>query len=246
MCQWIFILLFAGCVPAFAQSQPQTKPVRSASIPEPVGDASWMRRVATQQGLLTNQPCRVCFIGDSLTEFWQSTGAAIWTAEIAPLKALNLGLAADRTEHILHRIQRLDFRRANPQLLVLLMGTNNLAMEPPDSPEEVVRGISAAVQMLRTKLPQASILLLTLPPNGDDPATPLRKRIQQTNTLLAQAPWPERVKLLPIHDIMVDAQGRWHPGYTLDGTHFSESAYAAFAQRLTPILNETLREKKQK
>lgn len=131
-----------------------------------------MRRVAEQQGMLANQPCQVCFIGDSLTEFWLHTGRAAWEMTFAPLKAINLGLAADRTEHVLNRIQRLEFRRANPKVVVLMMGTNNLGMTPPDSPEDVARAVVAGVTLLRTKLPRASILLLGIPPSGERPTRP--------------------------------------------------------------------------
>ena len=199
-----------------------------------------MRRVAGQQGVLTNQPCSICFIGDSLTEFWLHTGRATWEAAFAPLKAANLGLAADSTEHILNRIQRLEFRRANPKLIVLMMGTNNLGMVPPDEPEEVARAVRTAVTMLRAKLPQASILVLTIPPGGDEPRSALRKRIQQTNALLSQTSLPERVRVLETYSALVDEQDRWRDGFTQDGTHFTAAGYAKLAELLTPVVKEML------
>jgi lysophospholipase L1-like esterase len=236
--QWIFMILAviieATCCEA------QIKVPRAAFIPEINADASWMRRVAEQQGVLTNQPCRVCFMGDSLTEFWLHTGRATWDGEFAPLKAINLGLTGDRTEHILYRIQKLEFWRAKPQLVVLLMGTNNLGREVPDKPEDVVRAIAAGVTMLRAKIPQASILVLTIPPSGDEPESALRQRIKQTNALLLQMKWPDRVRLLAIYDAMVDERDRWREGLTLDGTHFSAAGYAKLAGLILPVAAETL------
>jgi lysophospholipase L1-like esterase len=214
----------------------QTKLRRAPYVPEPVADPSWTRRVDQQQRVLTNQPCRVCFLGDSLTEFWMHTGRATWDAEFTQFKAINLGLAGDRTEHILYRIKRLDFRRANPKLVVLMMGTNNLGMEPSDKPEEVVRAVITAVTMLRTKLPQASVLVLTIPPNGNAPESPLRKRVNQTNDLLSRTAWPERVRLLHVHDAFVDGAGHWGKGLSLDGTHFSAAGYARLAELVSPVV----------
>lgn len=199
-----------------------------------------MRRVAGQQSVLANQPCSICFIGDSLTEFWLHTGRATWDAAFAPLKAANLGLAADRTEHILNRIQRLEFRRANPKLIVLMMGTNNLGMVPPDEPEDVVRAAHTAVTVLRARLPRASILLLTIPPSGDEPRSALRRRIQQTNALLSQTSWPEGVRVLQTYPALVDEQDRWRSGFTQDGTHFTAAGYAKLAELLTPVVKEML------
>lgn len=218
----------------------QSEAPRAAYTPKPIAEAGWLRRVALHQGQLSNQPCRVCFIGDSLTEFWLHTGRATWELEFAALKPVNLGLAADRTEHVLNRIQRLDFRRANPSLFVLMMGTNNLGMEPPDKPEDVARAVVTGINMLRTKQPHASILVLTIPPSGEEPRSPLRQRIKDTNALLAQTKWPEGVRLLPVYDAMVDEQDRWKDGLTLDGTHFSESGYAKLAEIVASVVKETL------
>jgi lysophospholipase L1-like esterase len=234
----LFTLIAAACCGA------QTKAPRAAYRPEPVADAGWIRKVAEQQHALTNQACKVCFLGDSLTEFWTNHGRAVWDAEFAPLKAINLGLTADRTEHVLNRIQRLDFRRANPKVIVLMMGTNNLGMQPPQKPDEpadVARAVETGVALLRKKLPQASILVLTIPPSGHEAASALRQRIQQTNALLAQAKWPDRVRLLPVYEAMVDERDRWREGFTLDGTHFDTTGYAKLAELIAPVVKEMLK-----
>ena len=238
--QGIFAGMLAVATLHAAAQTPAPAIARAADRPEPISEVGWLRRVSTQQGILTNQPCKVCFIGDSLTEFWEHTGKADWDLQFAPLKSANLGLTADRTEHILERIRRLDFRRAKPALVVLLMGTNNLGMEPPDAPEDVLRAIQRAVAMIQSKMPQAKVLLLTLPPSGDEPKSSLRRRIQQTNTLITKATWPDKVRVLPVYEAMVDADDRWKSGYTLDGTHFSASGYSRLATLLAPAVKEVL------
>jgi hypothetical protein len=45
----------------------------------------------------------VCFIGDSLTEFWNAQGSPVWQLEFQNTKAANLGLAADLGTHLTMR-----------------------------------------------------------------------------------------------------------------------------------------------
>lgn len=240
MRQWILVML-AAVIGTTACCLAQAPPERAAYKPETTGEAEWSKLVMQQQGWLNNQPCRVCFIGDSLTKFWQDTGRPYWETEFAPLKAINLGITADRTEHILHRIQRLDFRRANPKVFVLMMGTNNLGKTPPDTPEDVVRAVEVGVSMLSAQLPAASILVLTIPPSGDEPGSALRKSIKQANDVLMKRKWAGQVRVLSIYEVMVDAQDRWRDGFTLDGTHFSETGYAKLTDLVSPIVKDMLK-----
>ncbi len=213
---------------------------RAAYIPRGIGEAGWLRKVGDQQMLLTNRRCRVCFIGDSLTEFWQSTGEAAWRAIEKDYAALNLGVAGDRTEHILNRISRLDFQRANPEMFVLMMGTNNFGMEPSDAPEDVVRAIEKAVGLLMKKVPRAKVVLLEIPPSGYEADSKLRQNIQAANRALAEKSWPSQVTVVECYKSMTGESGFWKPELTLDGTHFSPKGYDVLASILVPILQEKL------
>lgn len=46
----------------------------------------------------------------------------------APLGVANYGIAADRTEHVLWRIENGEVEGLNPRLIVLEIGTNNLGI----------------------------------------------------------------------------------------------------------------------
>lgn len=213
---------------------------RAADRPAPIADKDWYHRYGDHQGLLTNGRFDVVFIGDSLTDFWAYTGRAAWDAQIAPLKAMNCGIAADRTEHILWRIEHYDFHRAKPKLFVLLMGTNNLGMDPPDSPESVVRAILTATRFLLAHNASSKVLLLGIPPSGLEAGSALRTRIQKTNALLAAEKLPPSMTFLPLYSSFVDEKDLWRDGLTLDGTHFSTAGYARLADLLAPKLSELL------
>jgi lysophospholipase L1-like esterase len=229
------------CALAGSGLQAQTPPSpRTADHPRPIAEKDWYRRYADHQALLTNGRFDVVFIGDSLTDFWTYTGKAAWDAQIAPLKAMNGGIAADRTEHILWRIEHYDFHRAQPKLFVLLMGTNNLGMDPPDSPESVVRAILSAARFLLAHNSTSRVLILGIPPSGLEADSALRGRIQKTNALLSVEKLPPNVSFLPLYSTFVDDKDRWRDGFTLDGTHFSAAGYAKLADLLAPQLKELL------
>lgn len=206
---------------------------RTAEVPQALLEPGWMRQLGLQQLQLVNQPIRVCCIGDSLTEFWTHTGAATWQREMVPRKTANLGIAGDRTENILYRIQRLDFSRARPELVVLMMGTNNLNMPRPDPVEKVAEAVQKAVTLLKAKLPaSATVLVLGLPPNVLEPQSEFRQRVKAFNARLAAITWPEGVKHVSVYEVFVDDEDRWKPGLTVDGTHLSAAGYEELAKVL--------------
>jgi lysophospholipase L1-like esterase len=224
-------------------AQTSAPTTRAPDRPTPISEPSWFRRIAEHQTLLTNNRYDVIFIGDSLTDFWTATGKATWQTQLVPLKSVDCGIAGDRTEHILWRIQHYDFHRAQPKLFVLLMGTNNLGMDPPDKPADVARATLAAARQLLTRHPQAKVLLLTIPPSGPQPNSALRQQVKQTNALLEAEKLPPNLSILPVYPTFVDSGDQWLDGMTLDGTHFSAVGYARLAEILVPRLKEILGQK---
>ncbi|MBX9687879.1 MAG: hypothetical protein K2X27_14330 [Candidatus Obscuribacterales bacterium] len=100
------------------------------------------------------------------------------------------GIGGDRTQNLLWRIQHgeIDFRKqAQPKTVVVLIGTNNLVFwpdSPPSTPSEIAEGVAANIKEIRKRLPASQILALGLLPRAEDPKSPLRAQIIETNTLL--------------------------------------------------------------
>jgi hypothetical protein len=44
------------------------------------------------------------FIGDSITQHWETTGRMVWNKYYGDRNALNLGIAGDRIQHVLWRL----------------------------------------------------------------------------------------------------------------------------------------------
>jgi lysophospholipase L1-like esterase len=209
---------------------------RVADRPQPILDKSWSRTFAYQKRELASKQADICFVGDSLTEFWTSTGKAIWELEFHDMRAVNFGIAADRTENILYRLTRAGIAKNPPRVFVLLAGTNNLSNEPPDSPETTVSAIETIIKYITRQCPESKILVLNLTPNGYDPDSALRKRVIETNRLLSKLSLPDQVTLLDIYSVFADSSHRWKRGMTIDGTHFSERGYDYLSRALAPTI----------
>ncbi|MEM0895814.1 MAG: GDSL-type esterase/lipase family protein [Verrucomicrobiota bacterium] len=209
------------------------------AAPEPVADAFWIRTFEAQKHLL-NGSLDLLFIGDSLTASWLHAGKPVWELEFHSLRVANLGISGDRTEHILYRVLNSPVRVSEPKGIVLLVGTNNLAKAPPESPGETVNGVRAIVAALRKDCPESEIILVSIPPNGFEPETKLRKRVMEANRRLAMLAQEPGLQYLELHDELLDEAGQWKAGLTLDGTHFTMAGYDLFARRLRTLTREIL------
>jgi lysophospholipase L1-like esterase len=224
------VLLFLGLIETAVG-----EPAKAEAVP----DAGWMRTFAAQQRQLKKK-VDLCFVGDSLTAFWLHTGKAVWQLEFHAYKTANLGSSGDRTEHILYRVERSDFSKARPEVFVLLAGTNNLSRTPPDSEKATAGGVAKIVEAMRRKAPASKILLMSIPPNGYDPESALRKHVVAANKLLAKLGAGDSVEFLDVHDEFLDENGKWKRGLTVDRTHLSEAGYDVLARKIGPVVRKLL------
>ena len=113
------------------------------------------------------------FLGDSITHAWDNKGKKVWALYYAKRNALNLGFSVDRTEHVLLRLNNSAVDNINPELLVMMIGTNNTGRRQ-DKPEYTALGIKSIIANLQKRQPEAKILLLAIFPRGAKPEDKLR------------------------------------------------------------------------
>ena len=75
----------------------------------------------------------VYFVGDSITRRWGATDypelLAHWRKNFFGWNAGNFGWGADRTEHILWRLENGELDGVNPKVIVIHGGTNNIGAQ---------------------------------------------------------------------------------------------------------------------
>jgi N-acetylglucosamine-6-sulfatase len=180
---------------------------------------------------------RVVFLGDSITQGWEDAGKAAWEKHFAPLGALNWGYSGDRTEHLIWRLQNGDIQRVNPNLAVILIGTNNTGHEQRSS-GETVAGIQRTLGDLAWKWPDTKIILMSVFPRGADASDPLRKINDEINAQLKTLADGKRVHFLDINAKYLDAEGNLSKDTFPDLLHLSPAAYETWAEALVPKLKE--------
>jgi hypothetical protein len=76
----------------------------------------------------------VYFVGDSIARRWGATDypelLANWRQNFWGWNAADFGWGADKTQHILWRLEHGELDGVNPKIIVILAGTNNVGPQP--------------------------------------------------------------------------------------------------------------------
>ena len=149
--------------------------IRAVSHDNYGGDPNaWqIKRHNEKMNVVTNGGAKVVFIGDSITHFWETNGKAQLQKYFSEgdYKMLDLGVSADRTEHVLWRLnegKELDGYEA--KCILLMIGTNNTGHFPieKEPPADTILGIREILKTIRAKQPKAMIVLSPIFPRGRD------------------------------------------------------------------------------
>jgi lysophospholipase L1-like esterase len=181
---------------------------------------------------------RVLFVGDSITEWWQRFGTAAWRADFAPLGAVDDGVAGDTTSNVLARLESGSLRGIHPQVVVLLIGTNNIPLG--QSAADIARGVFAVVAVLHQHLPGARLILLALLPR-DNPGSLYRRDVEAVNRRLAAGAPRAGVVYLNLDPRLLEPDGNFIPGVVhRDLLHPAAPGYARLAAGLAPVVRRLI------
>lgn len=183
---------------------------------------------------------RLVFLGDSITAGW-GRQPAIWDKAFGQYDPVNFGIGGDRTQHVLWRIENGELEVIKPQAVVLMIGTNNSGT---DSAEDIAKGITAIVDTIKTKQPQAKILLLAVFPRGEKPTGKLgaaNEKLKQVNATIAKLDDGKTVHFLDIGGKFPVIDGNLSADAMPDFLHLSESGYQIWADAIGEKLAELMK-----
>jgi len=198
----------------------------------------WMPRHEEKLGLKRTRP-ELVFIGDSITQQWETSGAKVWAEHYAQYRALDLGFGGDHTENVLWRLQHGAVDGLAPRALVLMIGTNNTGDRQED-PVTTAAGIRKILDEIRTRLPDTKVLLLAIFPRDPQPGTRLRRINAGVNRLIEKFADAQNIVFLDISCALTEADGTLSHEVMPDYLHLSEQGYARWARAMQPQLDKLL------
>jgi beta-glucosidase len=213
----------------------------TAIIPVPrTGSVTNRQSLVLQRARENPGKCDIVFIGDSITERWETSGSNVWKEFYGGRKCLNFGVGGDRTEHVLWRFEQGQLDGLKPKVAVVMIGTNNSGDRGGNTEGEILEGVTAIIQQIRTRLPETKIILMGIFPRGKT-FSPQRGRILQVNQALEKFDDGKMIFYLDIGSKLIEADGGISPAMMHDYLHPEKPGYEIWAQAMEPKLKELLR-----
>jgi lysophospholipase L1-like esterase len=186
------------------------------------------------------------FIGDSITDGWQTTGKAVWEKYYGNRKAMNAGIGGDKTEHVLWRLDHGNLDGIKPKLAVIMIGTNNAPAAAKCTAEDIGEGITAIVNKVHEKSPETKILLLAIFPRNDKPAenSQMREKNAKASEIASKLADDKTIFYMDIGDHFMEPDGNIPHLLMRDQLHPNANGYAIWAAAIEPKVAELLGEKK--
>ncbi|MDF0644730.1 MAG: GDSL-type esterase/lipase family protein [Nitrospira sp.] len=225
--------------PFIHASVPEGKP--AAVVPAPQAESWWTTRHEHVLARIRQGNVGLLFIGDSITQGWASKGRSVWDEYYERRRAVNLGFAGDRTEHVLWRLDHGEIEGITPKLIVLMIGTNNSGHRH-DPPAETAAGIEAILRTLLMGLPGTKILLLGIFPRGASGADHLRQLNAAINERIRHFADSQRVFFLDLSRRFLDEQEHASRELLPDYLHLSERGYQVWADGMETMIKTLLGE----
>ena len=188
----------------------------------------------------------IYFEGDSITRRWGTSdnawkaNLANWTSNFFGWNAADFGWGADLTQNILWRLENGELDGANPKIIVVLAGINNVGTVPggDEKVENITHGLQAIVKVMQEKAPNAVIILTGIFPRNDNMA--VIPEINKINENLAKMADGKKLRYINVNDKLADENGKLYPGMTVDRLHPTPRGYQIWADALKPIFTEIL------
>ena len=197
----------------------------------------WVKRHEDILAAPGRKEAQIVFIGDSITDGWDSENAGlnVWKKEYVPMKALNLGINCDSTQHVLWRLDHGEVDDlANLKVAIVMIGVNNKGINRHKA-RDVAAGITAICGRLKKRAPHARILLLGVFPRffGKDNNENVNKTISKLHD-------GKHIFYLNINNALLKEKGAIRDRVG----HLSEKGYEIWAAQIRPTLRKLMRKQK--
>jgi lysophospholipase L1-like esterase len=221
--------------PPIPQADRKPEPVGDPSVAAPRSGSSAADFMKAHERLLARTKqgnIDLLLLGDSLTQFWEKYPDAFDKA-FGDYKPANYGVAGDRVENLQWRIENGELEGLKPKVILLMIGTNNTGI---NSADQIAAGISHTVQTLRSKCPDARILLLSILPRAREGEEAKSDAINSVNSALSKLDDGNNVKYIDLAAKFRNADGKIPRDLMVDGMHLTGKGYAIWGDTLEDVL----------
>jgi len=230
------LVLGSVCLPPFLSAH-------SADEAAPRPDGGWKDRqkLLNERAAQAGDKAKVIFIGDSITQGWESDGKEVWAKYYSHRNAVNLGIGGDRTQHVLWRLENGNIDGLKPKAAVLMIGTNNSNGED-NTPGQIAGGIAAIVKKLRATLPDTKILLLAIFPRNEN-YTAQRGKLAMINQVIRRQADDKNVFWVDFGHKFLNDDGTLPGALMPDYLHLSKKGYEIWAEAIEDQLSKIIGDK---
>ena len=183
------------------------------------------------------------FIGDSITQGWEGGGKNVWKEYYGNRKAINFGVSGDSTQHVLWRFENGQLDGIKAKVSIVMIGTNNSNKNKDGTDSytdnDILEGVTAIVQQIRTRQPDTKVLLLGIFPRAKT-FSPQRGRLLEINQVLAKLADGQHIFYLDFGSQYVENDGTISKSIMPDALHPNEAGYKIWAAAMEPKLKELL------
>ena len=199
----------------------------------------WKPRFEQKFKQAESGPIDIVFLGDSITNFWETNGAEAYKKWYADRKVLNLGFSGDRTQQTIWIVKDSGIlEKIDPKLFVLMIGTNNVGWHETD-PAQTLEGIRTILKIVREKKPNAKIVLFEVFPRGANNQDGMRQLVNEINKGIPALCDGENIFFASINGKLLEADGETLTRDTMpDLLHPGPKGYEFWAEAIEPYIKK--------
>jgi lysophospholipase L1-like esterase len=183
---------------------------------------------------------RVVFMGNSITIGWGNYNPGFFTEN----PYINRGISGQTTPQMLLRF-RADVIDLDPEIVVILAGTNDIAENTgPITPEEIVGNIASMSELARAN--DIKVILCSVLPAFDyrwKPGMEPAGKIVSLNAMIKHYAKENNIRYLDYFSAMVDDRNGLPEKYSGDGVHPNKEGYNVMEPLVQKAIKKEMKKK---
>lgn len=179
-------------------------------------------RYAQANSEITSSP-KAVFMGDSITDGWDGADEGFFTSNNFACR----GISGQTTSEMLVRFRQ-DVLELNPKYVVIMAGTNDIALNNGYiAPEHTLDNLISMCELAR--LHKIKPVLCSIPPASAfgwrKSVTDAASKIEKLNGMIRQYAESARIPYVDYHSALKDSEGGLPEKYSSDGVHPNAECY---------------------